>query len=532
MIFSKSLPRLSVRGSSKAKPRVRARSVDELINNSSLFLNRQPLEFDLLSQIVHIASLATSGMSRDALFAQMAELPYCTAAYFRRVHYVAQRLNYDYSRACQIVADSTKVEPVRNLLLRFASALSAGESEETFLQREMNVQLEEYSSKYHRDIETLQKWTDAFVALSVSATLIVVVSLVSTMIYSIGSLFILAMAGIVVAVNALGVWIIFRTAPHEVKSSRLPERSEERERAIRAATICIPVGAVAGLAAAIMFGVGAGLMVVGLALIPPGVFAIIDDLRIDGRDRAVADFFRALGGIVGAVGATLLDGLQRLNRRSLGALAPMVERLEIRLKGQIRTELCWYRFTAESGSELVDRATRMFFSAMQHGGDATRVGKFVSDYAMKVTILRANRKLVANTFTMLMIPLHAVLVAIILFVTQVLVVFATELARIEQESFQDSSLAADAGFTSVLTFAAPNVSFITAMATGVILILTVTNSLAPYVASGGHRLRLCIFAAAMLIMSGLSLMFIPAIVQGLFANVSGDLQTTATPPPF
>lgn len=530
MIFSRSLPRLSVRAFSRTRPR--PKSIDSQIHNSSLFLDRQPLEFDLLSQIVHVASLATSGMSRDALFAQMAEFPYCTATYFRRVHYVAQRLNYDYSRACQIVADATKVEPVRNLLLRFSSALSAGESEEAFLQREMHVQLEEYASKYNRDIETLQKWSDAFVALSVSATLIVVVSLVSTMIYSIGSLFILAMAAVVVAVNALGVWIIFRTAPHEVKSSRLPEQSEERQRAVRAAVICIPVGFVAGLAAGIMFGVGAALAVFGLALIPPGALAIIDDLRIDGRDRAVADFFRALGGIVGAVGATLLDGLQRLNRRSLGALAPMVERLEIRLKGQIRTELCWYRFTAESGSELVDRSTRMFFSAMQHGGDAERVGKFVSDYAMKVTILRANRKLVANTFTMLMVPLHAVLTGIILFVTQVLVVFATELARVEQEGLQDSSLAADAGFTNVLTFAAPNVSFITAMATGVILILTITNSLAPYVASGGHRLRLCIFAAAMFVLSGLSLLFIPSLVSGLFANVSGDLQSTATPPPF
>ncbi len=523
MIFSKSLPRLSVRAFSR--PRRRA-SVDSLVNNGSSFLDRKPVEFDLLSQIVHITSLATSGMTRDVLFEQMAELPYCTAAYFRRVHYVAKRLGYDYSRACQIIADQTKVDPVRNLLLRFASSLSAGENELVFLQREMSVQMEEYAHKYNRDVESLQKWTDAFVALSVSATLIVVVSLVSTMIYSIGSMFILAIAFVVVAVNVLGVWVIFRTAPHEVKTSNLEEKSAEQQRMLQVAKIALPVGGVAAVATLVMFGVGPALLVLGVFLAPPGALAIADDLKIDARDRAVADFLRALGGIVGAVGATLLDGLQRLNRRSLGALADMIERLEIRLKGGIKSDLCWYKFTAESGSELVDRSTRMFFGSMRHGGDAEAVGRFVSDYAMKVSLLRANRSLVSNTFTMLMAPLHAVLVAIILFITSVLVVFATELSRVEKESMQDTTLLQQVDMTNVLTFTAPNVNFITTMATVVIIVLTVTNSLAPYVASGGHRLKLCIFAAGMCVMSGLSLMFIPEVVAGLFANVASGLSTT------
>ena len=60
-----------------------------------------------------------------------------------------------------------------------------------FLARETEIQLEQYSRKYERDLESLRKWTDAYVALMVSVTLVVVVSLVSMMIYSVGTVFIL-----------------------------------------------------------------------------------------------------------------------------------------------------------------------------------------------------------------------------------------------------------------------------------------------------------------------------------------------------
>ena len=104
---------------------------------------------------------------------------------------MAQKLNYDYARACQLVADATDNDMIESLLLRFSASLASGEPEVTFLARETEVQLETYARKYERDLETLQKWTDSFVALMVSVTLIVVVSMVSMMIYSVGTLFIL-----------------------------------------------------------------------------------------------------------------------------------------------------------------------------------------------------------------------------------------------------------------------------------------------------------------------------------------------------
>ncbi len=55
-----------------------------------------------------------------------------------------------------MVAEQVKRDSVQNLLLHFATALSAGESEADFLERETEVQLELYGKKYERDMESLQ----------------------------------------------------------------------------------------------------------------------------------------------------------------------------------------------------------------------------------------------------------------------------------------------------------------------------------------------------------------------------------------
>src|SRR4051812_12254665 len=215
----------NVRESSKGKKRVQ----DDNFGAQSLF-SREATDFDLVSQLTHMAAVSTAGISRDKLFEGTSNLDYSTSKYFRRVHRVAQRLGYDYSKACEVVSEQARLEVIENLLLHFATALSAGESEEEFLARETEVQLDVYGKKYERDMESLRKWTDAYVALMVSATLIIVISLVSMMIYPLGSMMIVGLAFIVMMVTGIGGYIIFTVAPMEVKTHRLKRRSHEQQR--------------------------------------------------------------------------------------------------------------------------------------------------------------------------------------------------------------------------------------------------------------------------------------------------------------
>jgi flagellar protein FlaJ len=530
MSFIKSSLRLNAKASSKRKEGGGDKESNSLL--ASLFnrdwnqtLSRDPLDFDLITQLTHMSGVSTAGIARDQLFAGTAALSYSTSKFFRQVHLVAQRLNYDYSRACELVAETVKEDSVRNLLLHFSTALSAGEEEQQFLSRETAVQLELYAKEYERKVESLQKWSDAYVALMVSATLVVVISLVSMMIYPFSPISIVALAGLMVCVTFIGGWLIFTVAPLEVKTHSLKYKSPEQERAGKLAKILIPLSALLGFGVGFLFGLGPALIVAGLAIAPIGYIAMRDDWAIDARDRDIATFVRALGSVMGSVGTTITEGLSRLNRRSLGSLEPLVRRLYIRLTNHISPDLCWLRLAAESGSELVTRSVRIFWDGMRLGGDAEHVGNLTSNYALKISLLRADRKLVSTTFSFVVIPLHAVLIMILLFVTEVVQVFGGELAKVQQQSF-DTSVASEAGVGDVLSFVSPALDFVPVFVGTVALMLTAANSFAPYAATGGHKLKMCLYGAIMMVITGLSLIGVPYVVDGLFANVAGPSTIT------
>ncbi len=519
------MPRLRGKASSDSGAPVRKVREDDF-GPKSLF-SREPVDFDLITQLTHMSAVATSGIARDKLFEGTADLDYSTSKYFRRVHRVAQRLNYDYSQACEIVGDQARDDSVQNLLLHFSTALSAGEPEADFLKRETDVQLELFGKKYERDIESLQKWTDAYIALMVSTTLIVVISLVSMMIYPVGTIAIAGLAVIVMMVTAAGSWIIFTVAPHEVKTHRLARRSAEQAQIDKLAVVLISVTGPVFVLGWLFFNLGIAMIVSALLLTPIAWLVWQDDKKIDQRDRDMPAFLRGLGSVMGAVGTTVAEGLSRLNRRSLGAMETHVRKLYVRLTNDLPPELTWARLAGESGSELVTRTVRIFSDGIKVGGDPAAVGDLASSFGQKVSLLRASRSMVSNSFAFVVVPMHAALLGIILFVTEVVVIFGNKIADVQSENL-DSDLIAEAGVSNAIVFAAPDAAFIRLLVVISIIMLTLANSFAPYAASGGHRYKIFNYAVIMMMISGIFYIVIPEIVQGLFRSVA-DTPLSGTP---
>jgi flagellar protein FlaJ len=212
-----------------------------------------------------------------------------------------------------------------------------------------------------------------------------------------------------------------------------------------------------------------------------------------------------------------------------------VRRLHVRLRSGIRPDLCWERFVSETGSELVHRSVNTFWDTMKLGGDPDQIGYLSSLFALKISLMRESRRLVSQTFMYLMVPLHAVLIGIILFVTEVMVVFATQLKSIQDQAIATTDPTTTGGIdvTSVLSFASPNVAFLRGFALVVTLFLTAVDTWSPHCTSGGHHHKLWLYAAVMMFLSGVALMAVPFMVQGLFDSVSGGLvdPTISTPTP-
>ena len=185
--------------------------------------NKGLLSLDLLSHLSYMSAIATTGVPRGVVFEEASRLPYVSSRYFSDVSVLCGKLNYDCAEACQLVGKTVQEEEAKSLLLRLSNSLSAGEPEMDFLNREAHVQAESYGNEYERQLESTKKWTDSYVALIVSAALIIIVAVISLMIYQVGITFILSLAGLTIAVTMAGSWIISRAAPQETKTHSLPE---------------------------------------------------------------------------------------------------------------------------------------------------------------------------------------------------------------------------------------------------------------------------------------------------------------------
>ena len=279
------------------------------------------------------------------------------------VHALCTKLNYDYAEACRLKGEVTKELDVKSLLLRLSSAIAAGEQEKNFLNRSLHRRRQKSTAmSYGRQVESTKKWTDSYVALIVSATLVIIIAVVSMMLYQVEALFLFGLSGLTAVVTGAGAWIIQRAVPKEPKTHSLPDCSREQRLARQAFKIFLPLALIAGaIPLLIGWGLGWAMILTAVMVLPVGLLMVRDDTKIDKRDADIAPFLRSLGGVTKAIGTTVAEGLSRIDVRSTGSLAPHVRRLQIGLDSSIDPDLCWRRFVAETGSELIDRTVRVFW---------------------------------------------------------------------------------------------------------------------------------------------------------------------------
>lgn len=520
MVTSIKLPiKFWKKDSGVAEPSEAARKPKQKINKPS----DRNLQFDLFAQLTYMAAIATARISRSELFESACKLPYSSTPYFRQVHFLAEKVGIDYAEACRMIAERTKVEEIRGFLLRLSGALASGEDEEEFLKREAGVIADNFTNRYERDVESLKKWTDAYVTLVVAAGLIVIVSVISMMIYDVGTGMIVGIAFTMVLVTCLGAWILYISSPHEVKTRVKGPTSRLQ---IMATKLFVMLGPLAATVAALMFlagfSLGSILIAGGAILFLPGFLMNRNDGKLSKIDYDIPTVVRVLGGVTSAIGTTVTQALGQIDKRSMGVLTPEMNRLRYRLDAGIDPKACWDRFVDETGSELVERTICMFWDALSMGADAGKAGEASSVFAARIAHLRATRSMVAVTFQWLILPLHVAMVGLMLFIPQIMTMF-TEMINQSAEvltSNSNSSLPnSSVPIGELFAFGNVDLTIINILVTFVVLVLTAANAFAPKAAGGGHNLRIVYNLSIMMIITGALMLAIPVFTRSIFQSI-------------
>ena len=490
--------------------------------NGKVSFNADLLPVDLFCQLAYMSSLATSNLPRSLLFDYAARLPYNSSRYFLEVNFMAKRLNYDYSEACRMVGEKTKEAEPKALLLRMSGALSSGETEAEFLQREAMVLGEKYGEDYERRVESLKKWTDTYVALILSAALIVVISVVSMLIFPQSPTMSALLTWIMLISTGLGVWVMYRSSPKETKTHKLENTSRLQTLAKSLFKfVALPASAVI-LAIFFLTKLELGLVAIllSLAIAPVGFLAYWNDKQIDKLDNEISAFIRSLGGITKAIGSTVTEALGRLDQNAMGALRPLVRNLNNTLKFGINPQLCWQKFIEDTGSEQVNRTVRIFWDGIACGGDPAKVGGFSSMFALKVSLLRNKRSMIASGFLYLCLAMHAVLALLLVGIYNILLGFSSAVAAMAPTAKDGMDALSQLPTFAFFSQGSTQLQTLNLMVTAMVLMLTAANAVAIKVVEGGSNLKILFYLGITLMITGLCLTFVPNLVQGIFSNLN------------
>ena len=482
--------------------------------------SQRNLQFDLFAQLSDMSAMVTAGVSRSALFDGAAQLPYASAKYFKDVNTLVRKMNTDYAEAFRIIAERTKQQEVRGLLLRMGGSLSSGEDETDFLRREAEVIGETFGNQYERDVEALKKWADAYVTLLVASGLIVIVAVISMMIYQVGVVLIVGLAMLMIFATCMGAWIIYASAPREIKTRISGPSSKKQLLAAKLFRITIPL-ALAVCSVALLLDKELGLvLILGTAIVfPAGLIINKDDGDITKKDGDIPTLVRVLGGTASALGTTVIEAVTKTDRRSMGSLMPEVTRLRYRFSAGIKPDLCWNALVDETGSEVIDRTIHMFWHSLSLGGDPAKVGAAAAFFSSRIAFLRATRGMVASTFRYLILPLHLAMVGLLEFILEIMALFSSTIGDSSETLSGFSGFPDSLSQGSLLTFGQIDMQMVNYLVTLVVLVLTVANAYAPKAADGGHNMKVAYNLSMMMFLTGGLMLLVPRGVDAIFSSI-------------
>jgi flagellar protein FlaJ len=481
---------------------------------------------DLLFMITYMASITTSKATRPEIFAYTAaRTEYVPAKYMAKVEFFVKRWNYSYVESLTTIAERVNNEMVRSMLNRFANSIESGVPDEDFLTRELATIRSVYKNTYEQGLEMLKKWGDAYIAMLFSGALVGIIIMVSVAIFAPDDVNATLSASyfIVIFISVFGLITMYRSVPLDDKTHHLERGSKEQTLIRRLERKIVPIAVGSSiLLLVISWNIGLMMLLLGLMLLPLGIIGYLDDRNIILRDAEFTTFIRGLGAVMGGKGISIGTGLSEIDRKSLVALEPFINGVYSKLNLGLDEEKTWGRFIGESGSNLIYKYFNIFRDSVLLGGKPDKIGQIVGSSMLEQVLLREKRNTISMGFVILLIPMHAMMVGIFLFLFHILITMSKAIAEVVTSlgssgmgSTGTISGSLGGGIEMFVNFPETEMTIYVIV---MISILTVANTIAGKIVMGGDRYMYYFFASLLLAVTGLIYIAAP-IVVGMFFNI-------------
>ena len=483
---------------------------------------------DILFMTTYMASITTADVTRPEIFAYTStRKEYLTSRYIEKVEIFVKKWGYSYAQGLGIVAERVKNKILQSMLNRYGNAIASGVPDEEFLRLELSTVRSVYRNTYEEGFEMLKKWGDAYIALMLSATIVSIIIMVSIAIYAPDDLDSTLNSSyyLVLGISLFGLITMYKSIPNDHKChGLLGKGTYEQEMIHRMEKILLPVVAISTLIL-LVIGINFGVVALfaGLLLLPMGILGITDDTNIVQRDEDFVVFIRGLGSIMGGKGLTITPALAEVDRKSLVILDDFIDAAYSKLNLGLDETKVWNRFTAETGSNLIYKYMGIFMDSIKLGGSPIEIGKIVSTSMLEMTLLRQKREMLSTGFIVLLIPMHMAMMAIFVFLYQILITMSHAVTDV-MESFESTASAMSASSGSIGGSMAGSINIFVnfpedKMRTYLItmlMIITTSNILAGKIVKGGDRYIFYFIGSILFGLTGIIYLVTPFIVDMIF----------------
>lgn len=312
----------------------------------------------------------------------------------RKIYDLVTVWNLSLADACRFISKRTPSIIFEDFLDRFAHALQSGEDVKTFLFAEQNVVMNEYESMYNGALYAVEVIKELFVSMVMSLIFMASFAVIMPVITGMNAELLM---GIVVVVFLLTdiVMVVFTKSkiPKDPAWSRSRIVTSDKLKMYRSIPIsiagCIVVAIIVSLYGKIETSIAVAM--VFTPLVYTGYVARKIEKSIRRKDENFPAFIRSLGSSAGARGGVIDEALRALRAHDFGPLTKDVNNLYKMLVTRIDKITSWEIFSANTGSNLIQRFSVMFVEATNLGGKPEVIGDIIATNFHRIVSLRKKR---------------------------------------------------------------------------------------------------------------------------------------------
>lgn len=349
----------------------------------------------------YIGVLSTTGSERRLLFNMASEKKEygVVAQEMKKILKIADSWNMGFVKACRVVAKTTPSIIFKDFIDRLAHALQVGGNIQEFLRQEIDVVMNDYERMYRQALYKIEAANSMYIHIVITLAFLGSFALIFPLLtgHEITSV-LYGVLGTFLAIDVAMFMLIKSVTPSDDLLHTLPIKTKGQ---LRIEKMLLPVAFLCLLIFVIlMLSNRFSLPVVISASQTPwlivGIMSGKEEAAIKRKDDNFPTFIRSVGSSAGVRGGSVTPVIASLRLHDYGPLTEDIKALHRRLTlGDVTRS--WRYFAGESGSNLIDKFSRIFVEASHAGGDPAVIGETLSKNFSRINTLRKFRQQSGST---------------------------------------------------------------------------------------------------------------------------------------